>query len=77
MAGILSGGYGLLNFGLKETVIAVVVAALCVYLFYVLRVERGKLLIDRIPGYKDWPIIGDILHLKRDPTGMSNLSYQH
>lgn len=76
MADILSGGYGLLNFGLKETVIAVA-AVICVYLFYVLRVERGKLLIDCIPGYKDWPIIGDILHLKRDPTGMSNFCFQH
>ena len=76
MADILRGGYGLLNFGLKETVIAVA-AVIFVYLFYILRVERGKLLIDLIPGYMDWPFIGDILHLKRDPTGMSNFCYQY
>lgn len=26
--------------------------------------------IRKIPVYKGWPIVGDVLHMKRDPVGM-------
>ncbi|XP_067928638.1 cytochrome P450 4V2-like [Watersipora subatra] len=46
----------------------VLAAFLCLWGFYLLKLGRGKRLLDKIPGYKDWPIVGDVLHLKRDPV---------
>jgi len=30
---------------------------------------KNKRLIDRIPGFKDWPLVGDVLHRPRKPSG--------
>ena len=33
------------------------------------KTTRNKRLIDRIPGFKDWPLVGDVLHISFDPKG--------
>ena len=38
-------------------------------LIYAFKLERRKVLTDLVPGYKDWPIFGDVLHMERDPIG--------
>lgn len=52
-----------------KSMLSVTVAAVIAWTFYALVLEKSKRLIDKIPGYKDWPLIGDVLHFKRDPIG--------
>lgn len=33
--------------------------------------KRFYELVNRVPGFKSWPIVGDILHLDTDPVGKS------
>ena len=37
------------------------------YLYW--KTTRNKRLIDKIPGFKNWPIVGDIFHIEYDPAG--------
>lgn len=32
-------------------------------------------LVKKVPGYKDWPVVGDSLHFKRDPAGSIRCDY--
>lgn len=68
MSEILARIYSVMDISLAQS-LYVFLGVLLLWLYYALRMERGKLLIDMIPGYKDWPIVGDIFHLKRDPVG--------
>lgn len=52
---------------------AVVVSLWIIYLF---NFERSKVLTDKIPGWKDRLIIGDILDSKRDPVGWCSIVVQ-
>lgn len=38
-------------------------------LVYVFKFERLKQMRDKIPGFVDWPVVGDALHMSRDPVG--------
>ena len=68
MLELVSSWYSLVGFDIFGVIKLTIVAGF-LWMFYALRLERNKLLIDKIPGYKDWPIVGDIFHLKRDPVG--------
>jgi len=46
---------------------SVLVALIGWYVYW--KNTRNKILIDKVPGFKDWPLVGDVLHLERDPTG--------
>ena len=39
------------------------------------KLSRRKRLIDAIPGVKDYPFFGDILHLESDPCGKNTWYY--
>ena len=53
------------SFGISIGVISITF----LYLIYAFKLERKKVLTDLVPGYKDWPIFGDVLHMERDPIG--------
>ena len=53
------------SYGISVGVISIIF--LC--LIYAFKLERKKVLTDLVPGYKDWPIFGDVLHMERDPIG--------
>ena len=46
-----------------------VISITILYLIYAFKLERKKVLTDLVPGYKDWPIFGDVLHMERNPIG--------
>ncbi|XP_067928905.1 cytochrome P450 4V2-like isoform X2 [Watersipora subatra] len=51
--------------------IAAIITFTACYLLW--KVTRNKRLIDQIPGYVDWPLIGDSLHLPPDLEEMRKL----
>lgn len=54
--------------GINDVVTGVIVI-LCLYVIYAFKLEHKKVLLEPVPGFKDWPIVGDVLHMKRDPIG--------
>ncbi|XP_067928899.1 cytochrome P450 4V2-like isoform X3 [Watersipora subatra] len=53
------------------TLTAAITSLIACYLLW--KTTRNKRLIDQIPGYVDWPLIGDILHFPPNLEGMRKL----
>ena len=70
MLEVLTSWYYVLDLDITGVVKFMLSAAL-LWLFYLFNLERTKQLLDKLPAYKGWPIIGDVLYFKRDPVGKS------
>lgn len=70
----VSSSLGAGLFFTKPFLLSVAVILLPIIATYAWR-WRYLSLVKKVPGYKDWPLVGDSFHFKRDPTGIG-LTYE-